>query len=175
MKLVIATGLAVLVVGCSAVPTAVPGGGQPSPATPGPGATATPGGGGLPAAGTAVVTIGDRRYEFEEVQCFVVGPLLGAGNGDVVPHVEFTLPPQDWETSSENYSAPNVKVVLERNEAGRPEIWTADGVRGDGSQVDDFTRGDSRASGNATFVETTVGVFDATPVRGTFELTCGAR
>lgn len=177
MKLLATIGLlTVLVIGCSAVPAGVPGGGQQSPAASAPGTPATPGGGGgLAASGTAVIAIGDRRYEFVDIECMTVGPLLHGGNGDVIPHVEFTLPPQAWETSSENYSPPNVKIVLDRNEAGRPETWTADAVGDDAGQVTDFTRDDSRASGTATFVETTVGVFDATPVPGTFELTCGAR
>lgn len=196
MRLTFVCLVAALLVGCSAAPPGIGGNGQPSPAAPGtPGAPGTPTGG-EPAnpddplgfgrdANTAVVTIGDQRYEFGNLFCVTIGGAIGAVSTGGDPRVDIDLPPMDWQTSGDDWGPPSVKVIVE--DVG---TWIADpedtalfNIEPGLSQVDSFSSDRFHATGTATFMEASgwqgaqMGLEDEPPdpVTGTFEVTCPAR
>jgi hypothetical protein len=191
MKLLTTIGLlAVFLGGCSAAPAGVPGGGQPPPAAPG-----TPDGG-EPAnpddplgfgeeANTAVVTIGDQRYEFGNLRCFTVGGAIGAQSRDGDPRVDIDLPPLDWETSGDDWSPPGIRVIVEGvgTWIANPEHTALPRIEPGLSQVDSYETDGFRATGTATFMDANgwqaaqFGLEDQPPdpVQGTFGVACPAR
>lgn len=52
-------------------------------------------------ANTAVVTIGDERYEFTDLYCVNMFGAFSATSVGGDPQVSISLPPEDWETSDE--------------------------------------------------------------------------
>jgi hypothetical protein len=163
--------------------------GSPAPGNGGAAATATSpsgGNGGQPGngsggvePGTAVVTIGEDRYEFDlSVQCLALfGNLAGFGRSvdgrDITINIE--TPPEDWETSDEEWEPPSIRVDDGENDidwrAGDEIIreMVDEGV----SEVTSFTNKDKRASGTATFVDLyAVMRGEIEPVEGTFEFAC---
>lgn len=134
----------------------------------------------------AVVVIGDRTYEFDlSVQCFsLFGNMAAAGGAVDGSDVSLTLglPPEDWETDTDNeWDPPYIRVSDGEVDldwrAGDHivEEMVAGGTLDEGlSQVDSFTHDGKRASGRATFIEM-YAVFrqeNPDPVQGTFEFAC---
>lgn len=142
------------------------------------------GNGGGPSGGVeenrAVVTIGDRTYEFDlSVQCLsLFGNMAAAGTAVDGSDVDLTLglPPEDWETSEEDWDPPYVRVDDDENDLN----WRAGGdvvvdmVEEGTSQVDSFTHDGQRASGTATFIDlyAVQRQENPDPVQGTFEFAC---
>jgi len=204
MKRPTALGLAscLLLTACSAAPGGgTPAGDQGTP-PPAPGQTAAPGGaaptppgavvttnpddplGFGEEANTAVVTIGDQRYEFSNLYCVTLGGAMGAVSVGGEPTVDIDLPPMDWETSAEDWDPPGVEVDV------GDENWIADAddtgliqIEPGLSQVDSFESDGYHATGRATFMEASawngvqMGLSDEAPdpVQGTFEVTCPRR
>lgn len=127
--------------------------------------------------GTAVVEIGQTRYEFDlDVICLtmfgsvgVVGTATdGSGSG-----IDADFPPQDWETDTTNeWDSPFVKVDDKANDIS----WAAGGEGAEmwapGATSVEFTSDGSRVFGEATFVNLFVLIDDQTPVNGRFEMAC---
>jgi hypothetical protein len=188
-RLLLAVGVAALLVGCG-------GGDDDAPVADAtsPGATdAAPTGDTDPAssgANTAVVTIGDERYEFDvtpsaiqrcDADFFGAFWALGAAPGS--GGIEVLLPPE----GDPNHDPARIIV---RDDANDLE-WQADvatelvtmGLPEGVSRVDEFTVDGSSVSGSASFVEAN-SVFAwvgqgsdpgsvPEPVEGTFQITCG--
>jgi hypothetical protein len=142
----------------------------------------------------AKVTIGSDSWEFDLASqfsaCIALGGAIGAvgpGANGIDVDVDITLPPEDWESQSDDdgWDAPSVRVDDDVNDrqwraggdiindilAGRDNI---DGV----SQVDSFSIDGGTASGTATFIDMRAVTFaagDALPdsVQGSFEVSCG--
>ena len=194
LKFVVLMGL--LLVGCSGAPPGVPGGGdQPPPAPTTPAVPGTPAGG-EPAdpddplgfgrdANTAVVTIGDERYEFANLFCVTIGGAIGAASTGGDPRVDIDLPPLDWETSSEDWDPPSVRVIVDGvgTWIADPEHTALPGIEPGLSQVDSYNSDRFHATGSATFMDASgwqrvqmgLDVEPPDPVAGTFEVTCPER
>lgn len=138
----------------------------------------------------AIVTIGDEEFSSDQVVvCISLGGSVGgtfkSEAGDV--EISIDVPPEDWETSSDGWQAPSVRVRDERDpqnergwEAGGETVSAFTGVPEGGSQVDSFSVDGSSASGTATFIDlnavliaTAGGTDPPQPVTGTFEISCG--
>lgn len=194
MKRLAALGLAscLLLTACSATPgsgtpapaadqTAAPGGATPVP--PGAVVTANPDDplGFGEEGNTAVVTIGDQRYEFGNLYCVTIGGAIGAVSVGGEPTVDIDLPPMDWQTSGEGWDPPSVEVNSDDESwSANPEDTALPSIEPGLSQVDSFTSDGFQATGTATFMH--VGDWQAfqfdlsdekpEPVQGTFEVTC---
>jgi hypothetical protein len=157
----------------------------PAEATSPPDATSAPGGD--PDVGplnVAVVTIGDERYEFTDVQCSIFAPrYIQAGNFGGDPEVSIVLPPDGWESEGDTYSPPSVRVSI--GDGGTGQTWLAgdDGlpllapIPEGSSQIDSYTVPDGRpvkATGTATFIDVVAhnNGADAPSVSGSFEVSC---
>ncbi len=157
----------------------------PAEATAPPDATSAPGGD--PDVGplnTAVVTIGDERYEFTDVQCSIFAPrYIQAGNFGGDPEVSIVLPPEGWESEGDTYGPPSVRVTIGNGATG--QLWLAgdDGTPGfapipeGSSEIDSYTVPDGRpvtATGTATFIDIVAhnNGADAPSVSGSFEVSC---
>jgi hypothetical protein len=125
---------------------------------------------------TAVVVIGDERYEFEGLYCVTMfGALSAASVGDVDPKVNIQIPPDGWETSGDEWDPPSVHVASDepyfRMEANAGLVDELSPIYA-GSQVDSFTTDGYRASGTGLFLDS----YDFTPdqelVAGRFEVSC---
>jgi hypothetical protein len=128
----------------------------------------------------AVVVIGDRTYDFDiSIQCLsMFGNMAAAGRAldgsDISVNIQ--LPPEDWETDTdEEWDPPSIRVSDDVNDLD----WRAgDEIIGEmvdegSSQVDSFTHDGKRASGTATFVDLYAVMRGETdPVQGSFEFTC---
>jgi hypothetical protein len=150
-----------------------------------PDATSAPEGGG--AAGplnTAVVTIGDERFDFTDVQCsiFTAG-YIQAGNFGGDPEVSIVLPPDGWETQTETFSPPSVRVKIGDDVTGQYWLAGDDGtptlqpVPDGASQIDSYTVPEGRpvtATGTATFIDIVAhnNGQDAPSMSGSFEVSC---
>ncbi len=137
----------------------------------------------------AVVVIGDERFEFDmSSACVSIGGAVG-GTGftaDGSVRVEIDIPPEDWETSSDGWGAPSIRVRDERDEsverdweAGGSNIANYEELR-DIVRVDSFSTTGVQASGTATFIDLQAymvagGSGDSLPepVTGTFDINCG--
>lgn len=111
------------------------------------------------------------------------GPITGLDDGSV----DLTIPPEDWETSTQEWDAPYIRLDLGEDESGTPVDWRAGGdiieqTEGlDGkSQVDSFTIDGTTATGSATFIDFFQWqlyqggqIEEPEPVVGTFEVSCG--
>lgn len=157
----------------------------PAEATAPPDATSAPGAD--PDVGplnVAVVTIGDERFEFSDVQCSIFAPrYIQAGNFGGDPEVSIVLPPEGWESEGDTYSPPSVRVKIGDDATGQRWIAGDDGtpvltpIPGGASQVDSYTVPDGRpvtATGTATFIDAVAhnNGGDAPSVTGSFDVSC---
>ena len=130
---------------------------------------------------TAVVTIGDERYEFSDVQCSIfTARYIQAGNYGGEPEVVIVLPPDGWESQGDTFSPPAVRVRI-----GGGQYWVAGDDDGEAitpipegsSLIDSYSVPDGRpvtATGTATFFDVIAhnNGEDAPSVMGSFEVTC---
>jgi hypothetical protein len=141
------------------------------------GTGATGGGSSNAAAKTAVVTIGEERYEFTlNRDCRALfGTLVGVGESsdgrDAVVNIQ--IPPEGGIDGVE----PSIRV----DDKGKNLDWRAGGdvisemagVSESDSQVDDYKNDGKAASGAATFLDLyAVLKGEVKPVQGTFEFAC---
>ena len=142
---------------------------------------------------TAVVTIGEKRYEFDMTSpfadtCLTLFGVVG-GHGQSVDgsdvSIDIEIPPIGYQTRPgfEDFDPPNIEVDDDEND----QEWTAGGDfsflpyrPADGeSQVDSYTSDGKHAQGTATFIDMTA-LFRSSvgqgerpqPVQGTFEILC---
>lgn len=142
----------------------------------------------------ATVTIGDETYEADLsgslTVCISMGGAIGA-SGPIVgvdgSNLSIDIPPEDYETSGDDWDPPSIRVDLGEDAEGVPIDWRAGGdiVMGypelEGkSQVDSFSVDGSSASGTATFIDffqfqlfQTGQVDEPQPVTGSFSVECG--
>jgi hypothetical protein len=193
----IAIGLAFGLAACGAAET---GSTAPEGATPAPDAPATQDPGTAPEASvapdapppaedpgslnTAVVTIGDERYEFTDVQCSIFAPrYIQAGNFGGDPEVSIVLPPDGWESEGDTYSPPSVRVQIGDEATGQRWVAGDDGfpritpLPDGASQIDSYTVPEGRpvtATGTGTFVDLVAhnSGAEAPSVSGSFEVSC---
>lgn len=140
-----------------------------------------------PAAGTATVTIGDATFVADQqVVCVQIGDAIGGSWNDGADiAISIDLPPQDWETSPDGWTAPSVRVDDDRDQAAvaqfqaNPEMAAMLSVGEDASMVTSWAVDGSSASGTGVFVEffgsmaaISTGEDPPAPVEGTFSLTC---
>jgi hypothetical protein len=126
---------------------------------------------------TAVVVIGDQRYEFANLYCVTLAGAMGASSVSGDPKVNIDLPPQDWETSGSDWDPPSIRI-----QEDDPYLDLQAGnvldtrVTDEQSLVDSFTSDGKHATGTATFLDMATFMIDqSTPsVSGTFEVTCGS-
>ena len=143
--------------------------------------------------GSAVVTIGKKRYEFDmsgtiATQCSTMFGVVGgsgeASDGSDVS-LDLEIPPEGYESDPQlaELSAPALRV----RDNEKDQDWRAggenlgdSGVRAGESQVDSYSSDGKSASGTATFIDVNALRFlDRTtnerpqPVQGSFEINCG--
>jgi hypothetical protein len=133
--------------------------------------------------GTAVVTVGDARYEFDLTagssvcrDVFDGLQLVGASDESRDITVDMWIPPTDWATyADERYDAPSIEVQDDTLNVD----WLADpaSVRNlaeGSSQVDSYDKDGLTAAGTATFVDTRALDRGESPasVQGTFQVSC---
>ncbi|MGI9624844.1 MAG: hypothetical protein ACR2PK_18585 [Acidimicrobiales bacterium] len=137
----------------------------------------------------AIVTIGDETFEFDmSVGCIALGGAVGGFGitADGLVTADFDIPPEDWETSGDDWGPPGIRVQddrLDDSQAGvhhpdwrADEEWSRDTPELAGAtQVESYTVNGPAASGTATFTDTWAHALgkDAPPVPGTFEINCG--
>lgn len=133
----------------------------------------------------AIVTIGDETFEFElSTVCLTMGgAIAGSGrNADGDVDVSIDIPPEDWETSSDDgWEPPSIRVDDDRDpqderswRAGGEVVAGMQGIEGR-SQVDSFSTDGSRSTGTATFTDINQFMVDpdaTEPVTGTFDIQC---
>ena len=120
---------------------------------------------------TAVVVIGDERYEFADLYCVTIAGALGAESLGGNPQVNIDLPPQDWETSGSDWDPPSIRVQVDDPEHDYKAGGNYTGLSPDQSQVTSFDSDGRHATGTATFFDD-VSHADPSSVTGTFEVTC---
>jgi len=126
---------------------------------------------------SAVVVVGDQRYEFANLYCVTIAGALGASSVGGDPKVDISLPPEGWETSGSDWDPPSIRI-----QADEPYLDLQAGnvldtrVTDDQSHVDSFNSDGKHATGTATFLDMATFMTDqSTPsVAGTFEVTCGS-
>ncbi|MEM9464610.1 MAG: hypothetical protein AAGA90_04525 [Actinomycetota bacterium] len=139
------------------------------------------------AAGTATVTIGDVTYVADQqAVCVQIGEAIGGSwsNGEDIS-ISIDLPPQDWETSSDGWTAPTVRVdddsdaTTPKQFQANPEMASMLSIDEDASTVTSWAVDGASASGTGVFVEffgsmaaISLGEDAPAPVEGTFSLTC---
>lgn len=133
---------------------------------------------------TAVVVIGDERYEFTDVKCSIfTARYIQAGNFGGDPEVSIVLPPEGWESQGDTFGPPSVRVTIGDGLTG--QMWVAGDngspvitpLKDGASSIDSYTVPDGRpvkATGTATFIDLAAhnNGKDAPSVAGTFEVTC---
>jgi hypothetical protein len=128
-------------------------------------------------AGRVSVTVGAETFEFDEINlpgCVRIGGQVSGSasmtNAEIA--VNFTIPPEDWETN-DNFRDPPSIAVLDRS--SDPAVrWGAGG--GVGGSVDSYAIDSGSVSGNATFRSeaiTFASGFVSETTSGTFEIDCG--
>jgi len=133
-------------------------------------------------AGKAVVTVGDKTFEFDltsgsAVCRDVFGGLQvgGRSTDDENVTLDMWIPPTNWDTYDDNrYDPPSVEVEDDTSN----KDWVADlnsayEIEEGKSQVDSYEKDGLRASGTATFTDV-YALFSgsAETVQGTFEVSC---
>jgi hypothetical protein len=135
--------------------------------------------------GTAVVTVGDNRYEFDLTAGFVVCrdvfdaiQVSGPSAADENVSLDAWIPPTDWESFDDGrYDPPQVTIEDDTNDAK----WVADQARvellpdfPEESRVDSYEKDGMSAAGTATFIDeyALLRGDPAEPVQGTFEIAC---
>lgn len=155
--------------GAAGVLTTVAGGGNQTPSSGATGASSNT------AAKTAVVTIGDARYEFTlNRDCrSLFGVLVGVGqSADGQTVVNMQIPPETGAVSEPSIRVDDRAKNLDWR-AGGDVIGELAGVSAGDSQVDDFKNDGKRASGTATFLDMyAVLQGKVEPVQGRFEFAC---
>lgn len=133
---------------------------------------------------TAVVVIGDERYEFTDVQCSIFAPrYIQAGNFGGDPEVSIVLPPEGWEAEGDTYSPPSVRVSIGDEATGQRWVAGDDGsvaitpIPDGSSRIDSYSVPDGRpvtATGTGTFIELVAhnSGGEAPSVSGSFEVSC---
>ncbi len=126
---------------------------------------------------TAVVVIGDQRFEFSNLYCVTMSGALGASSVGGDPTVDMTLPPGDWQTSGDEWDPPYVSVSLDDpyhtySAGNAPDTR----ITAEQSQVDSYTSDGHHASGTATFIDVAAFMTDqnTASMSGSFEVTCGS-
>jgi hypothetical protein len=126
--------------------------------------------------GTAVVVIGDDRFEFSDLYCVTMGGALGALSLSSDPSVDISLPPADWESSGEDWEAPSVIVRGDEPyfdwHAGGETVGQMSNIGPGVSQVDSYETDGYHATGSATFVSLVQHSDEPEGIPGTFEVTC---
>jgi hypothetical protein len=192
---IIAIGTVLVVAACSSgggsVPTSPSGGTNgPDAATPetasGP-PDAGPGGASLnpeelvdqfrDEGSSAVVVVGDQRFEFDGLYCVNIGGAMAALSVGVIPSVDIEVPPEDWATSTtQDWDPPSISIDIDEPDmqlvAGGDFLSSLPKFQPGMSQVDDFSTDGYHATGTATFVDIADFTADLVPVAGTFEVTC---
>lgn len=125
---------------------------------------------------TAVVVIGDQRYEFADLYCVTMGGALGAVTLAADPSVDINLPPEGWETSGDDWDPPSVQLSGDEPyfdfHAGGETVELMGSIEEGASQVDSYESDGFHATGTATFADL-ANVSDVpAPLTGTFEVTC---
>jgi hypothetical protein len=124
---------------------------------------------------SAVVIIGDERYEFDGLRCVTMGGALGAASMGGDPSVNISLPPTDWESSGDDWDPPSVRVDGDdpyfHFEAGGDVVLMSPDLA-ETYMVTSFTSDGYRASGTAAFVDMTQLADPPPPINGTFEVSC---
>ncbi|GBE23989.1 hypothetical protein BMS3Bbin02_00254 [bacterium BMS3Bbin02] len=137
----------------------------------------------------AIVVIGDEQFEFDmSATCISMGGAVGGvgWTADELVKLNLDIPPEDWETSPDGWSAPSIRVDDERGEnadrdwrAGGEVVANYEDLR-DIARVDTFSTEGGRAFGTATFIDLmayrlAVASGDPLPdpVTGTFDINCG--
>jgi hypothetical protein len=123
---------------------------------------------------TAVVTIGDERYEFSGLYCVTMFGALSAASVGGDPQVNIDLPPQDWETSGDEWEPPKVRVDGDEpyfQYKADPEL-AARGEAFAASRVESFTSDGFQGSGTAVFMDVNDFGPSPSPMAGTFEVSC---
>jgi len=129
---------------------------------------------------TAVVTVGDQRYEFSNLYCVTVFGVVAAQSVGGDPKVHIDVPPADWETSGEEWDPPSIRISGDDPyldlRAGDEVVRNGARVGPGQSQVDSFTTEGRHVSGTATFLDYRAFTTNqnADSVSGTFEVTCGS-
>lgn len=133
---------------------------------------------------TAVVTIGDERYEFSDVQCSIFAPqYIQAGNFGGDPEVSIVLPPEGWESEGDMYSPPSVRVQVGDEVTGQRWVAGDDGsvamtpIPDGASAIQTYVVPEGRpvtATGSAMFIDLVAhnNGAAAPSVAGTFEVSC---
>jgi hypothetical protein len=123
-----------------------------------------------------VVVIGDERFEFTDLYCVTMGGALGALSLASDPSVDISLPPANWESSGEDWEAPNVIVRGDEPyldwHAGGETVELMSNIGPGVSQVDSFESDGFHATGSATFVSLAEHSDAPEGIQGTFEVTC---
>ena len=150
---------------------------EPDPTTAPPAASAAPDDLGFgDEAATAVVVIGDERFEFTNLYCVTMGGALGAMTIAADPSVDINLPPDGWETSGEDWDPPRVSVTGDEPylawHAGGETVELMSNIGPGVSQVDSYETDGFRATGTATFVSLAEHSDSPEGIAGTFEVTC---
>jgi hypothetical protein len=125
---------------------------------------------------TAVVVIGDERFEFTDLYCVTMGGALGAMTISADPSVDISLPPAGWETSGEDWDPPSVRVSGDEPyidwHAGGETVELMSNIGPGVSQVDTYETDGFHATGSAMFVSLTEHSDAPEGIPGTFEVTC---
>lgn len=127
---------------------------------------------------TAKVTIGDQTFEFGNLYCVTLGGALGAVSVGGDPKVDISIPPENWESSGEDWPPPSVQVSSDEPyftyDADAELSDQMTNVEPGQSQVDSFSTDGYHASGTATFFDAFADVSGTPqePISGTFEVTC---
>jgi hypothetical protein len=128
-------------------------------------------------AGRVIVTIGAETFEFDVIRlpgCVRIGGQVSgsAAMTDAAVTVNFTIPPEDWETN-DNFGNPPSIAVLDRSSEPAVRWGAGEGV---GGSVDSYAIDGGSVSGNATFRSeaiTFASGFVSETTSGTFEIDCG--
>jgi len=157
--------------------------------------TNAPGDGASGSGAYAAVVIDGIRYEADLsgslATCISMGGAIG-GSGPITGiedgRIDVDLPPEDWQTLDQGWSAPSLEVDLGEDESGRPIQLVAGGEMMemsfpdylDRSTVNSYTIDGSSATGTATFIDMfqiqlfqTGQVPEPQAMQGTFEISCG--
>lgn len=125
---------------------------------------------------SARVMIGDQTFEFAGLYCVTLGGALGAASVGTDPTVNIDIPPADWETSTDDWDPPSIRLSSDEPyfdfQAGPEAVEFYEGIEPGMSQVDSFETDGYRVTGTATFVDVAIFGEAPQPVTGSFEVTC---
>jgi len=154
------------------------------------GRATVPGGGASssgPGAKKAVVKIGNEEFVFDMSRsCITLGGAVGGGGNtsDGKVALSITIPPENWQSSRDDWDAPHLRIDDERTEPMKQWESGTDTVSEipafkDKARVDSFKVDGNRATGTASFVDVwrwqlSLGGSAPAPelVTGTFDIQC---